>query len=180
LAVSFRGKLLVASPRLLDPNFYRTVVLLFEHDDDGALGVVLNRPTEETLEHHLPAWATLATDPAVVFVGGPVQNEIAVGVAEWGTGPEEWLRAFGDIGFYDLSAPPGTQDGLGRIRVFSGYAGWDAGQLEVELAVDSWFIVDPDPDDVFGVPTDLWERVLRRQPGNLSMYAQFPHDLSSN
>jgi len=180
LAVSFRGKLLVASPQLLDPNFYRTVVLLFEHDENGALGVVLNRPTEESLAEHLPAWADRAVEPAVVFVGGPVQNEIAVGVAEWGSGPEGWLRAFDDVGFFDLSAPPGTEQDPGRIRVFSGYSGWDAGQLEVELAVDSWFIVDPVTDDVFGDPAGLWARVLRRQPGGLSLYAQFPHDLASN
>lgn len=180
MVASFTGKLLVANPEMRDPNFYRTVVLLFEHGEEGALGTVLNRPTDELVAEHVPAWSEKLADPPVVFVGGPVRNEIAVGVAEWSDPPQHWSALFSDIGFVDLTDPPDAETAPQRVRVFSGYSGWDAGQLEVELAVDSWFVVDPIVDDVFGDPTDLWSRVLGRQPGRLSLYARYPHDLSSN
>ena len=181
MAASFSGKLLVANPQMQDPNFYRTVILLFDHGDDGAFGTVLNRPTDELAADHLPAWAPLMADPPVVFVGGPVRNEVAVGVAEWTdeeTAGEGGL--FSGVGFIDLTDPPDPISSPERVRVFSGYSGWDAGQLEVELAVDSWFIVDPVVDDVFGDPEELWSRVLGRQPGPLSLYARYPHDLTTN
>lgn len=179
MAASFKGKLLVASPRLQDPNFYRTVVFLFEHGDDGALGTVLNRPSTERAADHLPEWRDLITEPAVVFVGGPVRNEVAVGVAEF-EDQETDGALFAGIGFIDLSEPPEPGHQPQRIRVFSGYSGWDAGQLEVELAVDSWFIVDAVAEDVFGDPDNLWSRVLERQPGHLRLYARYPDDLSLN
>jgi putative transcriptional regulator len=179
MAASFKGKLLVASPLLQDPNFYRTVVFLFEHGEDGAVGTVLNRPTTEPAGEHLPAWADLIADPGVVFVGGPVRNEVAIGVAEF-EDEESDGALFAGIGFIDLSESPDSQTPPLRIRVFSGYSGWDGGQLEVELAVDSWFIVEAVAEDVFGDPADLWSRVLKRQPGRLSLYAQYPDDLSLN
>lgn len=179
MAESFSGKLLVASPLLQDPNFYRTVVFLFEHSDDGAVGTVLNRPTDEQAGEHLPAWRHLIAAPDVVFVGGPVSNEIAIGVAEFGGGGNDRAEPMG-IGLVDLSDPPEAATQPERIRVFSGYSGWGAGQLEVELAVDSWFIVEATPEDVFGDPEDMWSRVLRRQPGRISLYAQFPDDITLN
>jgi putative transcriptional regulator len=181
MAASFTGKLLVASPQLVDPNFYRTVVLLFEHGAEGAFGTVLNRPTDEGAAEHLPDWAHLLADPPKVFIGGPVRNEVAVGVAEWpSTEAAGESHLFSGIGFVDLTDPPGPKGTPERIRVFSGYSGWDSGQLEVELAVDSWFIVDPIVDDVFGRPEDLWSRVLARQGGHLSLYARYPEDPSLN
>ncbi len=180
MAASFTGKLLVANPELRDPNFYRTVVLLFEHGESGAFGVVLNRPTDEPITDHVRGWDEYLADPAVVFVGGPVSNEVAVGVAEWPDPPEEWHSLFSDIGFIDLTDPPDPDNSPARVRVYSGYSGWDAGQLEVELAIDSWFVVDPIVSDVFGDPEDLWSKVLGRQPGRLRLYARYPHDLASN
>lgn len=180
MAASFTGKLLVANPELRDPNFYRTVVLLFEHNDEGAFGTVLNRPTEESAADHVPEWSDHLAKPPVVFIGGPVRNEIAVGVAEWNDPPDEWNALFSEIGFVDLTDPPDPANSPDRVRVYSGYSGWDAGQLEVELAVDSWFVLEPVVDDVFGEPEDLWARVLRRQKGRLRLYAQYPHDLGSN
>lgn len=179
MAASFKGKLLVASPILQDPNFYRTVVFLFEHGDDGAVGTVLNRPTTESASEHLPDWSSLIAEPDVVFVGGPVRNEIAVGVAEFEDHADGGFL-FSGIGFIDLSEPPDVEAPPLRVRVFSGYSGWDGGQLEVELAVDSWFIVDATAEDVFGDPSDLWSRVLARQPGLLSLYARYPDDISLN
>lgn len=178
MAASFKGKLLVASPQLLDPNFYRTVLLVFEHDENGALGVILNRPTEESVHDHLPAWDGLVADPAVIFIGGPVSNEIAIGVTRRTDIDDEWSRAFDDVAFVDLDLPP--EESSDPVRVYSGYAGWEADQLEVELALDSWFVVDAEPEDVFGDPRGLWSRVLRRQPGRLRLFADFPHDLTSN
>ena len=181
MAASFSGKLLVANPEMRDPNFYRTVVLLFEHGDDGAFGTVLNRPTEEPAAEHLPDWAPFLAAPAVVYVGGPVNNEIAVGVAEWVEDHDPAGESlFSGVGFIDLTDPPEPELLPVQVRVYSGYAGWDAGQLEVELAIDSWFVVEPIVSDVFGNPDDLWGRVLQRQPGRLRLYAQYPHDLSTN
>ncbi len=180
MAASFTGKLLVASPELRDPNFYRTVVLLFEHGEEGAFGTVLNRPTDESAAEHLPLWAEHLTEPAWVYVGGPVRNEVAVGVAEWPSEEQQGDSLFSGVSFIDLTDPPQSDLVPRQLRVYSGYAGWDAGQLEVELAIDSWFIVEPIVDDVFGDSVDLWADVLKRQPGRLSLYAQFPHDLSSN
>ncbi len=180
MAASFTGKLLVAHPELRDPNFYRTVVLLFEHSEEGAFGAVLNRPTDERVSGHVPDWEEHLAEPAVVFIGGPVRNEVAVGVAEWPDAPDDWSSLFSEIGFIDLTDPPNPQAAPDRVRVFSGYSGWDAGQLEVELAIDSWFVVEPVVDDVFGDPEDLWKRVLSRQPGRLQLYAQYPHDLADN
>ncbi len=180
MAASFTGKLLVANPEMRDPNFYRTVVLLFDHGEDGAFGTVLNRPTDELVTDHVPAWLDHLADPPVVFIGGPVRNEIAVGVAEWTDPPEQWTALFSEIGFVDLTDPPDPANAPDRVRVYSGYSGWDAGQLEVELAIDSWFVLEPVVDDVFGDPEDLWARVLKRQPGRLRLYAQYPHDLESN
>ncbi len=181
MAASFTGKLLVANPEMRDPNFYRTVVLVFEHGEDGALGTILNRPTEESAAEHLPAWAELFAEPAVVYVGGPVNNEIAVGVAEWSDATDSGGgNLFSGVGFIDLTDAPDPEALPERVRVYAGYSGWDAGQLEVELAIDSWFILDPIVADVFGDPADLWVRVLRRQPGRLRVYAQYPHDLSTN
>jgi putative transcriptional regulator len=181
MAASFSGKLLVSNPEMRDPNFYRTVVLLFEHGEEGAFGAILNRPTKEQAAEHLPAWADLLADPALVYVGGPVQNDIAVGVAEWSEIDGEGRGGlFSGVGFIDLTDPPDPSDSPEQVRVYSGYSGWDAGQLEVEMAIDSWFVIEPIVADLFGDTADLWSRVLRRQPGRLSLYAQYPHDLSAN
>ncbi len=176
------GRLLVATPLLLDANFYRTVLYIAEHNLDGALGVVLNRPTKEPVMEHLPEWVPHLSDPAVVFVGGPVANEIAVGmIREPSLEPSGWQTSLPGIGLIDLAAGPEAVGSVSGARVFSGYAGWVAGQLEAELVTSSWVILDAVPEDLFTVdPDGLWRSVLRRQPGRLSMYAMFPDDLRSN
>ena len=178
---SVAGRLLVAGPSLLDPNFARTVILMLEHNDDGAVGVVLNRPTEAGLLDHLPGWWSAAADPRVVFIGGPVGEGGGVGLAR-GTGGvlmEGWAQVVG-IRAVDLESEPADADDL-EVRVFAGYAGWGPSQLEGELALGSWLIVDAQPDDVFtSEPTRLWPRVLRRQGGRLALLATMPLDPSLN
>ena len=180
---SLAGKLLVASPRLADPNFFRTVVFVVEHDDvEGALGVVLNRPSDSGVAEHLPDWTELVAEPPVVFVGGPVTPEIAIGLVDSpGSPPPSWQPALDEIGLADLGLVPGDLGGVVRCRVFAGYSGWVVGQLEMELAEGSWFVVDAQPDDVFSDdPHDLWRCVLDRQDSRLSWFANYPLDPSLN
>lgn len=178
------GQLLVASPVMGDPNFDRTVVFLLEHSDEGAFGLVLNRPTELDLLDPLPQWHSYAAIPSVVFVGGPVEQEraIALARADAARTAAGWNPVFGRIGTLDLNcAPDEIGPGLEDIRVFAGYAGWAGGQLESEIDVGAWFVVDPIAEDLLcDEPESLWEDVLRRQPGSLALYAMCPRDPSLN
>jgi putative transcriptional regulator len=180
-----RGRLLVATPDLEDPNFFRTVVLVLEHGDEGALGVVLNRPAVgTTLTGALPAWAPLAGEPAVLFVGGPVQPDAAIGLARRGEAgePDGFAPLFDDLGTVDLERDPdAVRPRVDRLRVFAGYAGWGPGQLESELDAHGWFVVRADPSDPWtGTPEELWRGVLRRQPGKARLFADFPLDARLN
>ncbi len=172
VTVSLRSRLLVASPSLTDPNFYRSVVFLIDHDDDGALGVVLNRPTEVSVGDPLPGWDLLAAEPAVVFSGGPVQPVAAVAIGRTAEG----------VGTLDLNQDPlEAAREVEAVRVFSGYAGWSPGQLEGEIDEGAWIVVDAEPDDVMSEdPEGLWERVLERQPPPVCWLAKAPPHLSFN
>ncbi len=172
---SFAGKLLVSTPRLEDPNFYRTVVLMLQHDSDGTLGVVLNRPTDERVADHLPDWAGAAADPGLVHIGGPVEPAVAIGLAITTEGESTGVPG---LCLVDLSAPP--KPPAPKARVYSGYAGWGAGQLEMELDEGSWYVVQASPDDPFDDAAGQWAKVLRRQPGLLALVATFPEDVSLN
>ena len=179
-----KGKLLVATPELEDPNFFRAVVLVLDHTDEGALGVVLNRPTAAALADPLPEWAPLAPEPAVVFVGGPVQPEAAIGIGRRsGSGePDGFAALFGELGTVDLErSPAAVAPPIDRVRVFAGYSGWGPGQLEGELAADGWFVVEVDRADPWSdAPTEMWRSVLRRQRGQLRVFADFPMDPQAN
>ncbi|MFC6597647.1 YqgE/AlgH family protein [Kitasatospora paranensis] len=186
-ALSHTGRLLVATPLLTDPNFARAVVLLLDHDAQGALGVVLNRPTPVEVASVLDGWADLTGQPPVVFQGGPVALDSALAIAvvpgEPGHGePMGWRRVHGAIGLVDLEAPPEVLAGaLGALRVFAGYAGWSPGQLEAELGEGAWHLVDCEPGDVSDPePERLWRSVLRRQRGPLAMLTTYPEDPSLN
>lgn len=177
---SVSGSLLVATPVLLDPNFQRTVILMIEHGEEGALGVILNRPTEAPVSEFLPDWEQQLAEPPVVFFGGPVQREVAIGVGAGGKRPETGF-VVGDVGFVDLGLSIDVAGAPHPVRVFSGYAGWDGGQLEFEIGVHSWFVLDAAPDDVFTTrPDRLWYEVLARQGGHMAMYASYPLDPSLN
>ncbi|MET8681514.1 YqgE/AlgH family protein [Streptomyces sp. NPDC004647] len=187
---SLTGRLLVATPALADPNFDRAVVLLLDHDEEGSLGVVLNRPTPVGVGDILESWAGLAGEPGVVFQGGPVSLDSALGVAvvpgEAGTvvgeGPLGWRRVHGAIGLVDLEAPPELlAAAVGSLRIFAGYAGWGPGQLEDELVEGAWYVVESEPGDVSSPdPEQLWRAVLRRQRNELAMVATYPDDPSLN
>ena len=178
-----KGRLLVASPTLRDPNFDRTVILMIEHGDEGALGVVLNRPSELDVEEVLPQWASRASGPDVMFIGGPVQPSAVICLAR-SPQPVEGLvtaTAVDGVGLVDLEGDPIDGGPDLAIRCFAGYAGWDARQLEGELAEDAWFVVDCEQGDPFTAdPDHLWRDVLARQPGDLSRYALYPVDPSLN
>jgi putative transcriptional regulator len=183
-----RGKLLVATPELPDPNFARTVVLVLEHSDEGALGVVLNRPTDTSLVESLPRWADRAAPPAVVFVGGPVQPDAAIGLARRAAADTDepdgggFATLFDRLGTVDLElGPEEITPAVDAVRVFAGYSGWGPGQLDGELAAEGWYVCDADADDLWTAhPNDLWRAVLRRQPGPLRLVAGFPDDPSQN
>ncbi|GGL89841.1 MULTISPECIES: YqgE/AlgH family protein [Micromonospora] len=182
---SMAGRLLVATPALKDPNFDRTVVMLVAHEPGGALGVVLNRATEVPVADVLGAWSDLARHPAVLFEGGPVQPDSAICLARL-RNPVRRLRGFhqvaGAIGTIDLSVDPDRlRENVAGIRVFAGYSGWGAGQLEQEIEEGSWFVLDALPGDAFvDRPDDLWPMVLRRQGGMMAAVAHFPPDVALN
>jgi len=178
---NLRGQLLVAGPALFDPNFRRTVVLVGEHNDEGALGVVLNRPTPVAVSEAVPPLAPFVAEDEVLFVGGPVQPQSPVVLAEFHSPEEADVIAFGSIGFLTghLDAEAGNL--VRRARVFAGYAGWGAGQLETELAAGGWILERALPEDVFAErPEDLWSLVLRRKGGEFAMLATMPFDPSTN
>ena len=180
--VSLRARLLVATPALGDPNFERTVVLLLEHTPEGAVGLVLNRPSGTDLDEagaDWEGWDLLAAEPSVVFVGGPVSRTAVICVARLGDGGAEGFQPLlGDIGLANMGGPP---RGIDAVRLFAGYAGWGAGQLESEVTEGAWFVVDAEPADALTVDPDaLWEDVLRRQGGRMAMFALCPADPSQN
>jgi len=180
-----QGKLLVAAPRLADPNFSRTVVLVLAHSDQGAVGLVLNRPTMTLVSSPLPEWDELASAPAVVFVGGPVsegsiclaQVKPQISVPETG-----YLPLHGSLGTVDLEADPAfVSPCIEKLRIFAGYGGWAPGQLEDEIGQEAWYVLDPVEEDAFSEdPGGLWKRVLRRQGGKLALVAAYPPDPSLN
>ena len=170
---SLKAQLLVATPMLGDPNFDRAVVWLLEHGEDGALGVVLNRPSDLLVSEPLPSWDLLTGELPVVFRGGPVSTQSVIGVARVRTGTPEgaWAPVMGEIGVLDLVG----------LRCFAGYAGWGAGQLEGEIEQGAWFVVQADPGDPFtDRPEDLWRSVLARQGPELARFALVPDDPSVN
>lgn len=180
---SLRGRLLVASPSLLDPNFRLTVLLMLEHTEEGSLGVVLNRPSELAVAGTIDEWAKSVTQPEVLFVGGPVSPSSVIAVAS--VAPDDvdigWSPIIGRIGTIDLESSPADIGGLDEVRIFAGYAAWAPGQLEAELSEDSWFVLDLLGSDPFvNNPDDLWWDVLARQPGELSRLWLYPRNPADN
>jgi putative transcriptional regulator len=179
---SLRGRLLIASPALVDPNFARTVVLMTEHNEDGAMGIVLNRPSESEVRELVPQLDDVAGDGAPVYVGGPVQPTALVVLAEFtDLDAAAWIVT-ADVGF--ASADVDIEDLAGavrRARVYAGYSGWGKGQLEAELTTDSWIVEPPLPAELFpDDPASLWSDVLARKGGQYALIARMPDDPSAN
>lgn len=159
------GRLLVATPLIVDPNFVHTVVYVYAHrPDEGAAGVVLNRPTTEPTVEHLPEWRSALAAPPIIFWGGPVATDSGVVL----------MVQAGEIRVADDLEPP---SGPVRARLFVGQAGWGPGQLEAEIAEGAWVLADPEPAEVLGpFPDRLWPDVLRRMGGPRAMWATHPVD----
>ena len=180
------GDLLVASAALHDPNFEHAVVLLLDLDENGALGVVLNRPSPVPVHEILPDWGDLTRAPGVLFQGGPVGTDSALAVAALpgpgGAEPVGFRRLFDDIGIIDLDTPTEVVGpALTGLRIFAGYAGWSEEQLREEIREGAWYVVPSARGDLFGGdPGSLWARVLRRQPGELAWVSTQPADPTLN
>jgi putative transcriptional regulator len=172
MAESLRGKLILASPVLRDPNFVRTVVLIAEHTDEGAMGLVLNRPANSTVGDGEP-----------VYVGGPVAETAVIVLAEFDRPELAGALVEEDLGFIgaDADDPEHLDGAIRRARVFAGHAGWGPGQLEDELAEEAWIVEPPTREEIFTeAPDDLWAAVLRRKGSRYALLATMPPDPSLN
>lgn len=176
---SLKGRLLIAAPILIDPNFHRAVVLVIEHSEEGALGVVLNRPTELPVAEAVPELSEL--DAGCVFAGGPVQPQAVIALAEH-AGPPPDGAVCGTIAPVGVDSDMDTlAEQVTRVRVYAGYSGWGEGQLEGELEEESWFVAEALPGDVFSDDADgLWSTVLDRMGGEYRLVARMPEDPSQN
>jgi putative transcriptional regulator len=182
MAQSLVGQLLLASPSLLDPNFARTVVLIGVHSEEGAMGVVLNRPSTVTVGDAVPQLQQALGALETVYVGGPVQASSIVFLAEFLDPSPAGLLVLGRIGF---PAPDASIEELAEVtarrRVFAGHAGWGAGQLDAEIDNGDWIAHPAEPRDVFSEePEDLWSSVLTRKGGSYALIARMPLDPSVN
>jgi putative transcriptional regulator len=179
---SLRGQLLVASPALLDPNFHRAVVLVVEHAEGGALGVVLNRPSGAEVAEAAPLLSELVEPEGQVHIGGPVEPTAVMVLAELEDPSEAATVIFDGVAVLAADGDPALWAAeTRRARVFAGYAGWGAGQLESELAEEAWIVEPAEPADVFAdTNAELWAEVLRRKGGQFALLSRMPADPSVN
>jgi putative transcriptional regulator len=178
---SLRGQLLISSGGLYDPNFRHTVTMVGEHNADGALGVVLNRPLDVTVEQVFPPVSRLVPAGESLFQGGPVQTNSAVLLVEVSDPGLLDLPVFGSVGFLIGEVSEDIQPSILRARVFAGYAGWGPGQLEAEMAAESWILEPARLEDVFNdAPELLWSRVLQRKGPEYRQLSRMPYDPSMN
>jgi putative transcriptional regulator len=179
---SARGQLLIAGPALLDPNFWRTVVLVVEHTDDGALGLVLNRPSETSVADAVPQLDELVDPDERLFIGGPVQPSSVMVLAQFEDADDAALLAFDDVG---VLGGTGTSEqraaGVRSARAYVGHAGWGPRQLDGELERGDWILEPATLADAFTAdPRELWAEVLTRKGGSYALVARMPPDPSVN
>lgn len=178
---SLQAHLLISAASLHDPNFRHTVVLIGTHDEEGAAGVILNRPTGSTVAEAVPPLTGLVSPGAPLFEGGPVRPEHPVVVAQLAPGTTPDLPILDNIGFMTGEVDDALRPSVLRARVFAGYSGWGAGQLEAELAEDAWIVEPATAEDVFGDdPEQLWKRVLERKGGEFRWISRVPKDPRTN
>lgn len=175
---STAGLLLVATPNVQGAPFERSVIAMLEHDHDGAIGLVLNYPTELEVTDHLPDVASRVTEPSVVFLGGPVQPDAAIALGRSPSATFLTPSAFGDVGVVDVTDLP---DDVDHLRIYAGYAGWSPGQLDAEISEGSWWSLAATPGTLFATATaSMWRKALAAAPGRARFYATFPDDPSTN
>ena len=172
---TLRGHLLIAAPSLFD-YFRRTVVLVIEHTPEGAMGVVLNKESETRVAEAVPQLAGLAADDDLVRIGGPVAPQSVVALGEFDDPSEAGLQVVGQLGTLD---PEAANESLGRLRVYAGYAGWSAGQLDDELEQEAWVVTPAQAGDAFA-DGDIWSDALRRKGGSYRLLSTMPADPSLN
>jgi putative transcriptional regulator len=180
---SLRGQLLIAAPTLVDPNFARSVILVAEHTEEGAMGLVLNRPAGTLVDEAVPDLAWLGEPEENVWVGGPVAETAVIVLAEWDDPSLAGAIVDGDLGFVgaDADQPEQLDGAIRRARVFAGHAGWGPGQLEEELAEESWIVEPPRREEIFtDEPDGLWSAVLRRKGSRYALLSTMPPDPSLN
>jgi putative transcriptional regulator len=179
---STRGQLLIAGPSLVDPNFWRTVVLIVEHTTEGAFGLVLNRPSETEATEAAPILSELLDDGDRVFIGGPVQPSSLIVLAQFEDAGDAALLAFDDVGVLgQADSPEEASVGVRRARAFAGHAGWGPGQLDGEIERGDWITEPARLEDAFSADApDMWTRVLTRKGGSYALVARMPPDPSVN
>ena len=179
---SARGQLMIAGPALLDPNFWRTVVLVVEHSEDGALGLVLNRPSETTAGEAVPELEELVDPEDQLFIGGPVQPSAVIVLCQFEDATDAALMSFDDIGVLGTgSSPEELAAGVRTARAFVGHAGWGPGQLDAEIEREDWILEPALREDAFSsAPRDLWSEVLIRKGGSYALVARMPPNPSVN
>lgn len=179
--VNLKGQLLISGPGLLDQNFRHTVVLIGEHDETGAVGVVLNRSMDVTVEQAVASLSPLTAPGEKLFRGGPVEPNQAVLIAAVADAGILDVPVFGSVGFLTGEVPASVRPSVRRARVYLGHAGWGAGQLEAELEDGSWILEEATAEDVFTPDPDaLWRRILERKGPPYAAMARVPFDPSTN
>ena len=180
---SVKGQLLIAGPRLIDPNFWRTVVLVVDHNEDGAFGLVLNRPSETSVAEAVPELEALIDPDEPLFIGGPVQPSTVITIGRFADIGDAALKAFEDIGVLGTAGESIEEiaEHVVSARAFVGHSGWGPGQLEAELETGDWILEPARPEDVFtDTPLQLWSAVLTRKGGSYALVARMPMDPSLN
>ncbi len=175
---NLRGSLLLAHPNLRDPNFRRAILFLSMHDrDDGAFGLILNRPTDKKLADYLPAPGGLAADDIAVYSGGPVGSEELI-LVSFDFAEEGQLTVQSHLSIEEFGAF-GQEQGL--LRAFRGYAGWSAGQLEMEISQQAWLIFPFTREILFAPEIEsLWYKMVSSLGPTYRLLAQTPDDPSMN
>lgn len=181
---SLRGKLLLAAPALKDPNFDRTVVFIAEHSEDGAMGLVLNRPSDAPFAEAIPDLEWVADAAAeTIYVGGPVAPNGVIVLAEWDDPSQAVVLINDDLGFVpgDADDTDALAAAVRRARVYAGHAGWGPGQLEDELGEEAWIVEAPLREELFSDDAEgLWAAVLRRKGREFALLSTMPPDPSLN
>jgi len=178
-----KGRLLLSEPYLADPNFERTVILLTEHNEEGSVGFILNKPSETRLSEVMEDLKGL---DAPIYIGGPVQQDTLHFIHRHGD-LEDAIELEGGIywggNFEQLVSMVNTgQFSIAEIKFFLGYSGWSPDQLEDELKLNSWIVSDRVSNELIfeTIPDQMWKRAMQELGGRFSVYSNYPEDPRMN